>query len=101
MHQLSLYSSLKCTIVSPWAVVLALASVVVEGAGVLTDGAGGNRGSRAAILGWTLDTRSFAVVAYLALGPGLVGHTGYNGVLRYVSCLVAGLYTLHAGGPIA
>lgn len=31
------------------------------------------------------------VVAYLALGPGLVGHTGYNGVLRYVSPLVVSI----------
>ena len=32
--------------------------------------------------------RRFGVVAYLALGPGLIGHTGYNGVLRHVSPLV-------------
>ena len=57
------------------AVVLALASAAVEGAGA--DG----------IVGWVFNPRAFTVVAYLALGPGLVGHTGYNGVLRYISPL--------------
>jgi drug/metabolite transporter (DMT)-like permease len=28
------------------------------------------------------------VVSYLALGPGLIGHTGYNSVLKHVSPLV-------------
>ena len=37
------------------------------------------------------DPRSFAVVTYLALGPGLVGHTGYNSVLRYVSPLAVSI----------
>ena len=32
--------------------------------------------------------RRFAAVTYLALGPGLIGHTGYNAVLRHVTPLV-------------
>ena len=46
------------------------------------------------VFGWALASppsrllRRFAVVAYLALGPGLIGHTGYNAVLRHVTPLV-------------
>jgi drug/metabolite transporter (DMT)-like permease len=42
------------------------------------------------VLGWLLggDWRTFLVVSYLAVGPGLVGHTGYNAVLKHVSPLV-------------
>ena len=46
------------------------------------------------VFGWALAWpprvlwRRFAVVAYLALGPGLIGHTGYNAALRHVSPLV-------------
>ena len=46
------------------------------------------------VFGWALAWpprvlwRRFAVVAYLALGPGLIGHTGYNAVLRHVTPLV-------------
>ena len=32
--------------------------------------------------------KRFVVVSYLALGPGLIGHTGYNSVLKHVSPLV-------------
>mmetsp|Transcript_45309 Transcript_45309/g.72729 ORF Transcript_45309/g.72729 Transcript_45309/m.72729 type:complete len:320 (-) Transcript_45309:285-1244(-) len=60
------------------AVVLAVASALVEDAGVLTDRTQGGQGGHAGIFGWTTDLRSFVVTAYLALGPGLVGHTGYN-----------------------
>jgi drug/metabolite transporter (DMT)-like permease len=57
----------------------------------LPDGTDGNRGSKAGLLGWTLDPHSFMVVAYLAVGPGLVGHTGMNGVLRHISPLVVSI----------
>ena len=46
------------------------------------------------VFGWALASppsrllRRFAVVTYLALGPGLIGHTGYNAVLRHVTPLV-------------
>ena len=46
------------------------------------------------VFGWALASppsrllRRFAVVSYLALGPGLIGHTGYNAVLRHVTPLV-------------
>ena len=46
------------------------------------------------VFGWAFVTgrsrflRRFAVVSYLALGPGLIGHTGYNSVLKHVSPLV-------------
>lgn len=43
------------------------------------------------VFGWMQDPGRFSVVTYLALGPGLVGHTGYNGVLRYVSPLVVSI----------
>ena len=38
-----------------------------------------------------LEPHSFMVVAYLAVGPGLVGHTGMNGVLRHISPLVVSI----------
>jgi drug/metabolite transporter (DMT)-like permease len=39
------------------------------------------------VFGW-LGAAWFAYVAYLALGPGLVGHTGINAVLRWLPPLV-------------
>ncbi len=43
--------------------------------------------------GWTSATW-LPLVAYLALGPGLVGHTGINAVLRWVSPLVISVSVL-------
>jgi drug/metabolite transporter (DMT)-like permease len=46
------------------------------------------------VFGWAFVTgtsrflKRFVVVSYLALGPGLIGHTGYNSVLKHVSPLV-------------
>ena len=57
-----------------------------HGNGLGNNGDNGNggykadRGYKAGLVGWMLEPRSFLVVAYLALGPGLVGHTG--GVLQ-------------------
>ena len=87
------------------AVVLAMSSVVGEGTklfcGTEEGGAGVGGGSQSrssgdapavfAVFGWLCDTRSFAVTTYLAVGPGLVGHTGYNGVLRYISPLAVSI----------
>jgi len=44
--------------------------------------------------GWTGyfgDARSFLLVAYLACFPGIVGHTGMNFVLRYISTIAVSI----------
>ncbi len=40
------------------------------------------------LFGWILDAKWFLLVLYLALGPGLIGHTGLNGILKWVSPLL-------------
>ena len=77
------------------AVALALASLIAR-EDVIIFFAANDRGRDDAtppprvVLGWLLggDWRTFLVVSYLAVGPGLVGHTGYNAVLKHVSPLV-------------
>ena len=58
------------------AVLLTLWAVVQEGASL-------GLGEMSGVFGW-LGAAWFAYVAYLALGPGLVGHTGINAVLRWL-----------------
>ncbi len=36
------------------------------------------------VFGWATSTRYAPMVLYLAVGPGIVGHTGFNTVLKYV-----------------
>ena len=61
------------------AIGLAISSVLIEGApiGMVSEG----------VLGWAM-LAWIPYVAYLALGPGLLGHTGINGVLRWIPPLV-------------
>ncbi len=42
-------------------------------------------------LGWLTSGRHTPWVLYLALGPGIVGHTGFNTLLRYLSPLTVAL----------
>jgi drug/metabolite transporter (DMT)-like permease len=63
------------------AVLLTGHAMVAEGATMSNSVAG------LEVFGWT-DAAFFALVAYLALGPGLAGHTGINASLRYLPPLV-------------
>jgi|APGre2960657404_1045060.scaffolds.fasta_scaffold43907_3 drug/metabolite transporter (DMT)-like permease len=50
-------------------------------------------GGVAGALGWLANGRYAAVVAYLAVCPGIVGHAGLNTLLRYMTPLTIGLAT--------
>ena len=63
------------------AVMLALSAVWLEGA------AWGAMPAASAVLGWS-SLVWLPYIAYLALGPGIVGHTGINAVLRWFPPLV-------------
>ena len=63
------------------AVMLALSAVWLEGA------AWGAMPAASAVLGWS-SLVWLPYIAYLALGPGMVGHTGINAVLRWFPPLV-------------
>ncbi len=63
------------------AVMLALSAVWMEGA------AWGAIPAASAVLGWS-SLVWLPYIAYLALGPGMVGHTGINAVLRWFPPLV-------------
>ena len=75
-----------CPVTLVAAIVTAAASLATESAGVFVGG--GGVGARGALFGWLVDPEAFLVVAYLALVPGMVGHTGYNAALRYIPPLV-------------
>lgn len=52
-------------------------------AGVLLEGNSAFSGGMAGVCGWLVSPQHLPFVIYLALGPGLVGHTGLNTLLRY------------------
>ncbi len=62
-------------------VMLALSSVIMEGS------SWGSTPAASAVLGWGALVW-LPYIAYLALGPGLVGHTGINAVLRWLPPIV-------------
>ena len=72
-----------CMYAGPVTAVAALCTAVVSYLVEDTRGSGG-------VLGWAFSGFSshFLVTMYLALVPGLVGHTGYNAVLKHISPLV-------------
>jgi len=43
------------------------------------------------VLGWLASARYAPWVVYLAVGPGIVGHTGFNTLLRYLTPLTVSL----------
>jgi drug/metabolite transporter (DMT)-like permease len=69
------------------AVLLALSSMVVEGStlSALT--------TTTSLLGWS-DLVYLPAIAYLAFGPGLIGHTGINAVLRYFPPIIISVAVL-------
>jgi len=62
-------------------ILLAISSIFQEGAAFDTSN------SNFYVFGW-LATTWLPYVAYLAIGPGLIGHTGINGVLKWFSPLL-------------
>jgi drug/metabolite transporter (DMT)-like permease len=69
------------------AVLLALSSMMVEGStlSALT--------TTTSLLGWS-DLVYLPAIAYLAFGPGLIGHTGINAVLRYFPPIIISVAVL-------
>ena len=69
------------------AVLLALSAMVVEGStlSALT--------TTTSLLGWS-DLVYLPAIAYLAFGPGLIGHTGINAVLRYFPPIIISVAVL-------
>ncbi|MEW5305400.1 MAG: hypothetical protein WDW36_007940 [Sanguina aurantia] len=63
---------------------LTLTSLIVDGSSLFASGSKGT-------VGWLTDAHSGPLVVYLSFGPGLVGHTGFNTLLAYLSPLVLAL----------
>lgn len=69
-------------------------AALVAGEPVAKDGSSAKSVWLGDVFGWAFVTgtsrflKRLVVVSYLALGPGLIGHTGYNSVLKHVSPLV-------------
>tara|TARA_B100001996_G_C18658801_1_gene592240 strand:+ start:744 stop:1706 length:963 start_codon:yes stop_codon:yes gene_type:complete len=65
-----------------------LASILLAISSILQEGANfDSSNSILYVFGW-LTVAWFPYVAYLAIGPGLIGHTGINGVLKWFSPLI-------------
>ncbi|KAG2435052.1 hypothetical protein HYH02_012049 [Chlamydomonas schloesseri] len=66
------------------ALALTLGGLALEPVSLLGSGSHGS-------LGWLTSAHYAPWVLYLALGPGIVGHTGFNTLLRYLSPLTVAL----------
>ena len=66
---------------------LGLSSIVIEGTSL------GGLPAVSSLFGWS-DVLWLPAIAYLAIGPGLIGHTGINGVLRWFTPLVISVAVL-------
>ncbi len=69
------------------ALLLGLSSIVIEGTSL------GGVPAVSSLFGWS-DLLWLPAIAYLAIGPGLIGHTGINGVLRWFTPLVISVAVL-------
>jgi drug/metabolite transporter (DMT)-like permease len=69
------------------AILLGISSLVIEGSSLA------NIPASISLFGW-LDVTWLWIVLLLAFGPGLVGHTGINGVLRWMPPLVISVSVL-------
>ena len=68
-------------------ILLGLSSIVIEGTSL------GGLPAVSSLFGWS-DILWLPAIAYLAIGPGLIGHTGINGVLRWFPPLVISVAVL-------
>ncbi|PRW45144.1 Permeases of the drug metabolite transporter family permease component [Chlorella sorokiniana] len=66
------------------ALLLTLSALLFEGARLLAAG-------RHGLLGWTADLHYLPYVVYLGVVPGIVGHTGFNTLLRHLNPLIISL----------
>lgn len=66
------------------ALLLSIASVTVGGSHFLGIG-------KHALFGWVLDTTYLPKIIYLAVVPGIIGHTGFNAVLKWMPALLVTL----------
>jgi drug/metabolite transporter (DMT)-like permease len=69
------------------ALLLGLSSILIEGNSL------GGLPAVSSLFGWS-DVLWLPAIAYLAIGPGLIGHTGINGVLRWFTPLVISVAVL-------
>mmetsp|Transcript_15190 Transcript_15190/g.26341 ORF Transcript_15190/g.26341 Transcript_15190/m.26341 type:complete len:442 (+) Transcript_15190:67-1392(+) len=63
---------------------LTLVALVADGASFVKPGAEG-------VFGWLASAHYAPLVVYLSIGPGIVGHTGFNTLLRYLTPLTIAL----------
>lgn len=68
------------------AALLTLAGLLLESRSLL-----GAPGQRHGAFGWLLSARYGPLVAYLGVVPGIVGHQGFNTVLKYMTPLLVSL----------
>ena len=68
-------------------ILLGLSSIAIEGTSL------GGLPAVSSLFGWS-DILWLPAIAYLAIGPGLIGHTGINGVLRWFPPLVISVAVL-------
>lgn len=66
------------------ATAVTLSSLALEGSSFTASGESGT-------FGYLTSKRYAPLVAYLAVGPGIVGHTGYNTLLKYLTPLLLAL----------
>eukprot|EP00887_Chlorella_sp_A99_P004332 scaffold15.g4332.t1 len=71
--------------------VTALAAVELTTAGAALEGARFAAAGAHGVFGWAASPHYLPLVLYLAVGPGIVGHTGFNSLLRYLPPLVISL----------
>lgn len=64
------------------AILLSISSLIGEGSTLLITE------PEISLFGWIANFKWFILVIYLAVGPGLIGHTGLNGILKWVSPLL-------------
>ena len=70
-----------------------IAAILLTLSSVLLESSGWNELRSITTFGWT-DFIWLPAIAYLALGPGLVGHTGINGVLKWLPPIVISVSVL-------
>jgi drug/metabolite transporter (DMT)-like permease len=85
-HRLRSWMPLCCYAAPVTAVGAALLTAAAAAAGARPGAAGA-----AGLFGWAASRRHGGLVLYLALGPGIVGHTGINAVLLHLDPLVVAL----------
>jgi len=70
-----------------------IAGIFLTLSSMMLEGTGFDEISSMSTFGWT-DLVWLPAVAYLALGPGLIGHTGINGVLKWLPPIVISVSVL-------